>query len=103
MRLPEVLLLRSCTPFRWEGTEIGCCRGAIARRELSVRDALQLSTDNIPLCLFAKMEQQVVESRKEGAGLWLSQNPYVTVMMGKTMRKRPMIESCNRFAIPGSR
>ncbi|MFO0623734.1 MAG: TolC family protein [Polyangia bacterium] len=87
MRHLGVLLLSSAALLPLGRTAMAAAEERIARRELSVRDALQLGTDNIPQLVRAKMEQRVVESRKEGAGLWLSQNPYVTVMMGKRTEK----------------
>jgi cobalt-zinc-cadmium efflux system outer membrane protein len=56
--------------------------GDVPRRELSVGEALQLGQTNIPQLVRARTEQRVVESKKEGAALWLSQNPYATVLLG---------------------
>ena len=52
-------------------------------RELSLDEALRLGADNIPQLVRARAEQKVVESRKEGAKLWLSQNPYASILMGR--------------------
>jgi cobalt-zinc-cadmium efflux system outer membrane protein len=54
----------------------------VPRRELSIGEALQLGQINIPQLVRARTEQKVVESKKEGAALWLSQNPYATVLLG---------------------
>lgn len=52
-------------------------------RALSIDEALRLGQGNIPQLVRARAEQQVVESRKAGAKLWLQQNPYATVMVGQ--------------------
>ena len=52
-------------------------------RELSLDEALRLGADNIPQLVRARAEQKVVESRKEGAKLWLSQNPYASILLGR--------------------
>ena len=56
---------------------------SVARSELSVGDALALARLHIPNLVRAQNEQRVVESRTEGAKLWLTQNPYASVLVGK--------------------
>ena len=56
---------------------------SVPRSELSIGDALALAKLHIPQLVRAQSEQRVVESRREGAKLWLTQNPYASVLVGK--------------------
>ena len=65
------------------GHSLAVAEESVARSELSVGDALALAKLHIPQLVRAQSEQRVVESRREGAKLWLTQNPYASVLVGK--------------------
>lgn len=52
-------------------------------RTLSLSEALTLGEQNIPRLVRARAEQRVVESRRAGAGMWLTQNPYASLLVGR--------------------